>query len=136
MSTVTIEEAQAKLLELIDRLAPGEEVVITRNQQPVAKLMGQQRSVRKPRRPGSAKGETGHPHRGERASGRFQGIHAVRLLLDTHTCLWFLLNDPQLSTTARNCLVDPVNVIRTVDLAELLSLLRLQARGPAVTLAP
>jgi prevent-host-death family protein len=57
MSIVTIEEAQAKLAELIDRLAPGEEVIITRNQQPVAKLVGQERPVRKPRRPGSAKGK-------------------------------------------------------------------------------
>jgi prevent-host-death family protein len=57
MSIVTIEEAQAKLEELIDRLAPGEEVIITRHQQPVAKLVGQKRPVRKPRRPGSAKGK-------------------------------------------------------------------------------
>jgi antitoxin (DNA-binding transcriptional repressor) of toxin-antitoxin stability system len=56
MRTVTIEEAQAKLPELIDTLALGEEVLITRNQQPVAKLVGQQQRVRKPRRPGSAKG--------------------------------------------------------------------------------
>ena len=57
MSTVTIEEAQAKLPELIDTLALGEEVIITRNQQPVAKLVGQQRPIRTPRRPGSAKGK-------------------------------------------------------------------------------
>jgi prevent-host-death family protein len=56
MSTVTIEEAQAKLSELIDKLALGEEVLITRNQQPVAKLVGQQWCLREPRRPGSAKG--------------------------------------------------------------------------------
>ena len=55
MSIVTIEEAQAKLPELIDKLAPGEEVIITRNQQPVAKLVGQERRLRKPRQPGSAK---------------------------------------------------------------------------------
>jgi prevent-host-death family protein len=54
---MTIEEAQAKLSEVIDRLAPGEEVIITRNAQPVAKLVGQQRPRRKPRRPGSAKGK-------------------------------------------------------------------------------
>ena len=41
MSNVTIEEAQAKLPELIDHLSPGEEVVITRNSQPVAKLVSQ-----------------------------------------------------------------------------------------------
>lgn len=57
MSTVTIEEAQAKLPEIIDNLIPGEELVITRNNQPVAKLVGQQRSVRKPRQPGSARGK-------------------------------------------------------------------------------
>jgi len=39
MSIVTIEEAQAKLPELIDKIALGEEVIITRNQQPVAQLI-------------------------------------------------------------------------------------------------
>ena len=37
--TVTVEEAQAKLKEIIDQLAPGEEIVITENEQPVAKLV-------------------------------------------------------------------------------------------------
>lgn len=41
MPTVSLEEAQARLPELIEQLAPGEEVVITRNTQPVAKLIGQ-----------------------------------------------------------------------------------------------
>ncbi len=40
MSSVTIEDAQAHLIELIDKLSPGEEVVITRNDQPVAQLIG------------------------------------------------------------------------------------------------
>ena len=31
------------------------------------------------------------------------------LLLDTHTFLWFVWNDPQLSATARALLVDPAN---------------------------
>jgi antitoxin (DNA-binding transcriptional repressor) of toxin-antitoxin stability system len=57
MATVTIEEAQAKLRELIDGLALGEEVIITRNHQLVAKLVGQQRPMRKTRQPGSAKGK-------------------------------------------------------------------------------
>ena len=39
MSTITIEEAHAHLDELIHRLRPGEEVVITENDQPVAKLV-------------------------------------------------------------------------------------------------
>lgn len=40
MSTsITVEEAQAKLKDLIHGMAPGEEVVITENQQPVARLV-------------------------------------------------------------------------------------------------
>jgi prevent-host-death family protein len=39
MTSVTIPEAQANLPELVENLKPGEEVVITRNQQPVAKLI-------------------------------------------------------------------------------------------------
>ena len=45
MSMVTIEEAQAKLPELIDKLTPGEEVVIIRNKQPVARLVAEPRHV-------------------------------------------------------------------------------------------
>jgi prevent-host-death family protein len=56
MNAVSIEEAQAKLPEIIDKLAPGEEVLITRNTKPVAKLVGQTRPVRKPRQPGTCRG--------------------------------------------------------------------------------
>jgi prevent-host-death family protein len=38
MTTVTIPEAQANLPEIVENLKPGEEVIITRNQQPVARL--------------------------------------------------------------------------------------------------
>jgi antitoxin (DNA-binding transcriptional repressor) of toxin-antitoxin stability system len=38
MSTVTIEEAQANLPEIIDKLEPGEQLTITENDQPIAKL--------------------------------------------------------------------------------------------------
>jgi antitoxin (DNA-binding transcriptional repressor) of toxin-antitoxin stability system len=57
MSTVTLEEAQAKLPELIAQLTPGEEMIITRNQQPVARLVRAQHAVRQPRQPGSAQGK-------------------------------------------------------------------------------
>jgi prevent-host-death family protein len=40
MTTITIEEAQAKLSQLIDQLAPGDELVITRNARPIAQLVG------------------------------------------------------------------------------------------------
>ena len=39
MSTITIQEAQANLFDLIHQLLPGEEVVITENNQPVARLL-------------------------------------------------------------------------------------------------
>jgi antitoxin (DNA-binding transcriptional repressor) of toxin-antitoxin stability system len=52
MSTVTVEEAQAKLKELIDHLRPGEEVVIVEDQQPVATLVGARTAASKPTRPG------------------------------------------------------------------------------------
>lgn len=54
-TTVTLEEAQARLAELIERLAPGEEVVITQRKQPVARLVGS-RPARRPRQPGSGQG--------------------------------------------------------------------------------
>ncbi|MBL8793913.1 MAG: type II toxin-antitoxin system Phd/YefM family antitoxin [Planctomycetia bacterium] len=39
MATVTLQEAQATLSDLIHCLTPGEEVVITENDQPVARLV-------------------------------------------------------------------------------------------------
>lgn len=56
-TTVSIEEAQAHLAELVSKLVPGEEVVITRDEQPVAKLVGQRAVRRQARQPGSAKGK-------------------------------------------------------------------------------
>ena len=56
MSTVTLEEAQAHLAELIAKLRPGEEILIIRDQKPVARLVGEATPQRKPRRPGSLRG--------------------------------------------------------------------------------
>ena len=39
MTTVSIQEAQAALSDLIHRLAPGDQIVITENNQPVARLI-------------------------------------------------------------------------------------------------
>jgi prevent-host-death family protein len=50
MTTVTIQEAQATLPELIHQLAAGEQVVITENNQPVAKLVSEKPPL--PDRPG------------------------------------------------------------------------------------
>jgi antitoxin (DNA-binding transcriptional repressor) of toxin-antitoxin stability system len=56
LPSISLEEAQAKLSEIIGKLGPGEEVVITKDDQPVAKLISQQRAARRPRQAGSAKG--------------------------------------------------------------------------------
>jgi antitoxin (DNA-binding transcriptional repressor) of toxin-antitoxin stability system len=56
-ATITVEEAQARLKESIHQLAPGEEIVITEDRQPVAKLVGEQPGPRRQRPgPGLCKG--------------------------------------------------------------------------------
>ena len=55
MATVTIQEAQAGLLDLVHKLAPGDEVVITEDNQPVAKLVASRTDKPRPM-PGRCKG--------------------------------------------------------------------------------
>jgi antitoxin (DNA-binding transcriptional repressor) of toxin-antitoxin stability system len=57
MHTATMEEVQSHLPELLDRLAPGDEVVITRDGQPVAVVTKPPR-ISWPCQPGSAKGRS------------------------------------------------------------------------------
>ena len=57
MTTLPIQEAASQFCELIHRLKPGDEVIITENDQPVAKLIGQAPTSRQVRRRGSAKGK-------------------------------------------------------------------------------
>lgn len=56
MRSVTIQEAQARLSELIQRLAPGDELIITEDDQPVARLTLATPTERKPRQLGTLKG--------------------------------------------------------------------------------
>ena len=57
MASVTIQEAQSTLTELIHRLQTGDEVVITENDRPVALLVSAPQSPPKPpRRLGTMKG--------------------------------------------------------------------------------
>jgi antitoxin (DNA-binding transcriptional repressor) of toxin-antitoxin stability system len=55
MTMINLQDAQAKLPDLIHKLAPGDEVVITENDQPVARLIADRRP-RKPRQPGNCNG--------------------------------------------------------------------------------
>jgi antitoxin (DNA-binding transcriptional repressor) of toxin-antitoxin stability system len=55
MQTVTLEEAQSRLAEILDKLAPGEEVIVTRDDRPVATIRATP-PPRKPRQLGTLKG--------------------------------------------------------------------------------
>jgi len=48
MTSMTIPEAQANLPDIVEKLEPGEEVILTRNQQPVAKLISYSRPEPQP----------------------------------------------------------------------------------------
>jgi antitoxin (DNA-binding transcriptional repressor) of toxin-antitoxin stability system len=50
--TVTIEEAREKLLELVHQLGPGDELLITENNQPLAKLTSELAKSPRKQRPG------------------------------------------------------------------------------------
>ena len=54
MTAMTVEEAQARLPELLLGLAPGESVSITSDGRPVARITGE--AARRPRVAGLAKG--------------------------------------------------------------------------------
>jgi prevent-host-death family protein len=42
--TITLDEAQANLIDIVHRLEPGEEIIITENGKPVATLIGMKSS--------------------------------------------------------------------------------------------
>ncbi len=51
MTTISLEEAQANLGKLIDELPPGEGLVITRNDRPIAQIVGLPDPPAEPPRP-------------------------------------------------------------------------------------
>ena len=55
MPTLTVAEAQSQLPQLIEQLQPGEAVVITLGDKPVARLAAEA-APRKPRKAGNCKG--------------------------------------------------------------------------------
>ncbi len=56
MTAIDIGQAQADLPALVRRLAPGEELVITENGTPVARLVAEPPPGAKPRQPGTLRG--------------------------------------------------------------------------------
>ncbi|MGH9762736.1 MAG: type II toxin-antitoxin system Phd/YefM family antitoxin [Blastocatellia bacterium] len=78
MSTVIIEEAQPKLSEIIHRMQPGEEVVITEDDQPIAPIVpAEPIAKRVPRRPGTQRHCPLYGPRFRCAARRYQGVHGV-----------------------------------------------------------
>ena len=57
MSSITIQEAQFRLPDLIHQLTPGDEVVITENNKPIARLARTEPKKQWPCKAGSAKGK-------------------------------------------------------------------------------
>jgi antitoxin (DNA-binding transcriptional repressor) of toxin-antitoxin stability system len=55
-TTLAVEDITFTLPELLDQLAPGDEMILTRNHKPVAKLVSEPAAPRKPRVPGLGKG--------------------------------------------------------------------------------
>ena len=53
---VSVEEAQSRLKELIDNLVGGQEIIITKDQQPVARLVGERLARSSRPAPGLGKG--------------------------------------------------------------------------------
>ncbi|MFO0925813.1 MAG: hypothetical protein U0736_02105 [Gemmataceae bacterium] len=53
---LTVDEAQTRLKELVDSLAPGEEIVLTKEHQTVARLVGEQPARLARPAPGLGKG--------------------------------------------------------------------------------
>ena len=51
-TTMAVEDIKVTLPELLDRLTPGDEVILTRNQQPVAKLVSAAAKPAPKQRPG------------------------------------------------------------------------------------
>jgi antitoxin (DNA-binding transcriptional repressor) of toxin-antitoxin stability system len=55
-TTLAVEDIKVTLPELLDSLTPGDEVILTRNQQPVAKLVSEAPKPRQPRKAGNCIG--------------------------------------------------------------------------------
>jgi len=56
MTSLTIQEAQAQLPDLVRSLSPGDEVLLTENDRPMARIVPATTRSRQPRHPGTLRG--------------------------------------------------------------------------------
>ena len=55
-TTINVEDIKVTLPELIDSLTPGDELILTRDHKPVAKLVSGTSTSRQPRKAGNCQG--------------------------------------------------------------------------------
>jgi len=55
--TVTLEEARDQLEDLLEKAQTGESVIVVRDGQPIGQILGAPKTIRPPRKAGSAKGQ-------------------------------------------------------------------------------
>ncbi len=56
MTSISIEDASCRLSELLHQLLPGEELIITEDGEPLARVVAVKRSVAERRQPGTLRG--------------------------------------------------------------------------------
>lgn len=56
MPTITLRDAQRQLVDIIHRLTPGDEIVVTEDDRPVARILSAAQPERKSRQPGTLRG--------------------------------------------------------------------------------
>jgi prevent-host-death family protein len=111
MQQFNIAEAKAHLSELVQKAMMGEEIVIARDNKPLAMLVPIQRPTGKTC---SRFGQGANPLHGgklRRDPGGVRGLHRVIALLDTNAFLRWVEGDDKLSTRAKSCIANPDNEI-------------------------
>jgi len=87
MSTVSIEKPRPSFRPIGS--FTGEEIVYHSNHKPVARLIGEKAPEQQPpRKLGTMKGTVRYMALIRCTAGRLQGVHGLRLLLDSHTVIW------------------------------------------------
>jgi prevent-host-death family protein len=140
---VTVHEAKTHLSRLLARVEGGEEVVIARGHKPVARLVPVDRPRRGGRRFGTLRGQVRvgkeffEPLPAHELKRWGEWPPAVRLLLDTHTLLWWAAGDTKLPRRVRAAIMDErhaviVSAASAWEIATKHRLGKLAAPGPLV----
>lgn len=120
MNRLLLKDIQNNFAEVVANLLPGEVVQIVSGDQIVARLMGERQTLTgetlpAARQPGSAIGTLKIISDDDEHLQDFADYMSwdlpMKLLLDTHAFLWFVLDDPQLSPVALSLISDLNNSV-------------------------